>query len=78
MAIKLNTILSKYSEKLRRDQIATLKLSDIVTIKNMLRDKLYREAMGFRTSNTSYKDLEKVNPDDIVKIIDQIKLKLGH
>ena len=44
----------------------------------MLRDKLYREEMGFRTSNTSYKDLEKVNPDDIVKIIDQIKLKLGH
>ncbi len=77
LAIKLNAVISKYNEKLHRDQMSQLRLSDIVTVKNMLRDKLLRETQGFRTSNSDYKDLEKINPDDIVKVINQIKLKLG-
>jgi hypothetical protein len=77
LAINLNAVISKYNEKLHRDQISQLRLADIVTVKNMLRDKLLRETQGFRTSNSDYKDLEKVNPEDIVKVINQIKLKLN-
>ena len=78
IAIKLNTVLSRYSEKLYRDQMSQLKLSDVVTIKAMLRDKLTREVKGFRTHNSQYRDLEKINPNDIEKVINQIKLKLGN
>lgn len=77
LAVKLNAVISKYNEKLHKDQMSQLRLSDIVTVKTMLRDKLLRETQGFRTSNSDYKDLEKINPDDIVKVINQIKLKLG-
>ena len=44
----------------------------------MLRDKLFREVQGFRTSNSDYKDLEKINTQDIEKVINQIKLKIGN
>jgi hypothetical protein len=77
IAIKLNNVLTRYTEKLHRDQLSQLKLSDVVTVKTMLRDKLFREAQGFRTNNSDYKDLEKISPEDIIKVINQIKLKIG-
>jgi hypothetical protein len=43
----------------------------------MLRDKLMREIQGLRTSNADYKDLDKINPADVEKVINQIKSKLA-
>jgi hypothetical protein len=43
----------------------------------MLRDKLHREIQGFRSTPSDYKELEKINPEDVEKVINQIKLKLN-
>ena len=56
--------------------MSELKLADIVTIKAMLRDKLHREIQGFRSTPSDYKELDKLNPEDVQKVINQIKLKL--
>ena len=42
----------------------------------MLRDKLHREIQGFRSTPSDYKELEKLNPNDVEKVINQIKLKI--
>ena len=70
-------VLSHYTEKLHKDQLSELKLADIVTVKAMLRDKLHREIQGFRSTPSDYKELEKINPEDVEKVINQIKLKLN-
>jgi len=62
---------------MNKDQKAKLKLSDTITVKKILSDKLHRELQGFRTNPNQYKELESVNPKDIVRIIREIKLKLG-
>ncbi len=55
----------------------TLKLSDSIEIKKILVDKIQREMQGFRTSPSEYKELDQVNPEDIYRIINNIKAKLG-
>jgi len=77
VAMKMNKVLGHYETKLRKDQLSKLKLADEVTVKNILRDKLHRELQGFRTSPGEYKELEMVNPADIAKVIQNIKLKVG-
>ena len=68
--------MTNYTEKLHKDQLSELKLADIVTVKAMLRDKLHREIQVFRSNPSDYKELEKLNPEDVQKVINQIKLKL--
>lgn len=69
--------MAQYETKMRKDELSKLKLSDEITIKNLLRDKLQREMQGFRTSPQEFKELDIVNPDDITNIIMGIKSKLG-
>jgi len=78
VALKLQNVIANYNMKMRKDQLSKLKLADEVTIKSLLRDKLHRELQGFRTSPGEFKELEKVNPADISRIISNIKLKIGH
>ena len=54
-----------------------MKLSDIITIKNVLRNKLHNEIQGFRTAPSHYSELESVNPKDIEHIMNDIKKGLG-
>ena len=77
VSIKMNNLMAAYEIKMRKDQLSKLKLSDEITIKNLLRDKLQREMQGFRTSPQEYKELDIVNPADITNIIAGIKTKLG-
>jgi len=77
VAIKLNNLIAKYEAKMNKDLLSKLKLSDEITIKNILRDKMHREIQGFRTGKNEYKELEMVNPDDVLNVIKEIKLKLG-
>jgi hypothetical protein len=56
----------------------SLKLSDSIEIKNLLVEKLHREMQGFRTSPSEYKELDKVNPQDIMNIIQNIKKRISN
>jgi len=75
--LKLSNLNNHYTTKIRRDQLSTLKLSDVITIKNTLRTKLHREIQGFRSAPTQYAELDRVNPADIQIIMKNIKLALG-
>jgi hypothetical protein len=77
VALIMQNLLYQYESKLKLDQLSQLKLADEVTLKNLLKEKLHREIQGFRTSADEYKELEKVNPNDIAQIITQIKQKLS-
>lgn len=78
VAIKLNNLLASYETKLRKEALSKMKLSDEITLKELLRDKLHREMQGFRTSPGEYKDLDLVNPADIAKIISDVKVAINH
>ena len=41
--MKLSNLNNYYTTKIRRDQISALKLSDVITIKNALRNKIHKE-----------------------------------
>jgi len=77
VAIKLNNLIVNYEQKLTKDTLSKMKLSDEITIKNLLRDKLQREMQGFITSPGEYKELDAINPEDLQRIIGQIKQKIG-
>lgn len=62
---------------MHKDDNSSLKLTDSVEIKKILIDKLHREIQGFRTSPMEYKEIDKVNPQDIMNIIKSIRKKLG-
>lgn len=74
--MKLSNLNNYYTTKIKRDQLSALKLSDVITIKNALRTKIYKEIQGFRTSPAQYTELEKINPSDIEIIMKNIKLGL--
>lgn len=63
--------------KIRKDKLSTMKLSDVITLKNILRNKIIQEIKGFRTAPSQYSELENVNPSDIAIIMKNIKLGLG-
>jgi hypothetical protein len=77
-SIRLSNLLNLYQSRLTKDGLSKLRLSDEVTLKNLLRDKLQREMQGFRTSPGEYAELNQVNPDDITSIIHEIKMKLNN
>ena len=55
-----------------------MKLADVITIKNKLREKLLKDIQGIRTSSKKYREIKKVDPKDIKSIVNQIKQKLGY
>ncbi len=75
--MKLSNLNNYYTTKIRRDQISALKLSDVITIKNALRNKIHKEIQGFRSAPSQYSELDIVNPSDIEIIMKNIKLGLG-
>lgn len=75
--MKLSNLNNYYTTKIKRDQLSALKLSDVITIKNSLRNKIHKEIQGFRTSPSQYPELDHVNPSDLEIIMKNIKLGLG-
>ncbi len=78
VAMKMNNVLFRYESRFTKENMAKLKLADEIDIKNLLREKLHRELQGFRTSTAEYVELDKVNPDDIVNIVQQINSIVGN
>jgi len=77
VSVLLNNLLFKYENEINKQKDAKFKIADEVTLKNMLKEKLYKEIQGFRTSPSQYEELNKVKPEDINNVISQIKNKLG-
>jgi len=69
-------LLNYYNTKIKKDQLSELKLADIISIKNILREKIIKEIKGFRKFLSQYQELEKINPQDIQIIMKDIKLSL--
>jgi len=74
--LKLSNLNNYYTTKIRKNQLSEMKLSDVITIKNVLREKLHKEIQGFRSAATQYEELNRVNPQDIEIIMKNIKLHL--
>lgn len=73
LAVRMNALVSKYEKKIVELQEAKrLKLGDEIEIKNSLKAKLMKEVQGIRTNESQYKDLDKLNPDDIKRITKQV------
>ena len=63
--------------EVEKDDVA-IPLTDRVQIKNELKAKLLREVEGFRTSGTQFTSVTKLDHSDLLKIVKQIKKKLGN
>lgn len=74
--MKLSNLNNYYTTKIRKNQLSEMKLSDVITIKNVLREKLHKEIQGFRSHPNQYEELNRVNPQDIEIIMKNIKLHL--
>lgn len=72
----MNSVLAKYELKLKKSQMSKLKLSDVITIKKKLINKLLKEVQGFRTASANFKELQKVDAGDIKRIIRKVKKAL--
>ena len=75
-AVLLHNLSLKYDTEIARKN-ADLQIADEVTLKKMLKEKVYKEIQGFRTYPQEYTELDKVIPDDIKNVIVQIKQKLS-
>ena len=75
--MKLTNLNNYYTTKIKRDQLSSLKLSDVITVKNLLRNKILKEIQGLRTASSDYAELNNVNPQDIQIIMKEIKVQLG-
>lgn len=76
VAVLLHNLSLKYEAEIARQNTA-FQIADEVTLKKMLKEKLYKEIQGFRTYPSEYTELDKVIPDDINNVIVQIKQKLS-
>lgn len=66
-------MLNVYSKKITADSASELKLSEKIIIKKLLVEKLIKEIQGFREAPSTYAELEKVEPENIMFIIEKIK-----
>lgn len=77
IGLKLNALLQQYTMKIKQDQLSKIKLVDRVQIKKSLKAKLLKDLEGFRTTGTQFADVNKVDPNDLKKIVKKIKKQLG-
>ncbi len=75
--MRLSNLNNYYLTKIKRDKLSSLRLSDVITKKNLLTNKILKEIQGFRTAPADYPELENVNPHDIQKIMKIIKSQFG-
>jgi hypothetical protein len=78
MSSRLNSLLERYTLKMKKDDLKKIKLADRVEIKNELKQKLFKEIQGFRVKGDQFKEVDKVDKSDLQKIVNSIKKKLGY
>lgn len=74
---KLEKLMKKYEVKMKRDELMKIRLADRVQIRKELKEKLLKEVEGLRTLGNQYANVNKVRKSDMLKIVNQIKKKLG-
>lgn len=65
-----------YTTQIKRTKLSGLKLSDVITLKDLLRKKIHREIQGFRTASADYSALDKINPGDVKDIMNKIRQEI--
>jgi hypothetical protein len=63
---------------MKKDALKKIKLVDRVEIKKQLKSKLLKEVEGLRTNGNEFNMVSKVDPSDLLKIVKNIKKKLGN
>lgn len=74
--VKLETLLTRYTLKIKKDQMSKINLIDSAEIKNQLKDNIYREVQGLRSSGSNFNLLSKVDKHDLIKMVHDIKKEL--
>ena len=77
VALKLTNLNNYYTTQIKRTKLSGLKLSDVITVKKLLMDKIQKEIQGFRTASADYADLDKVSKNDVENIMKKIKVELN-
>jgi hypothetical protein len=74
--VKLETLLERYTLKIKKDQMSKLSLRDSAEIKKQLKDNIYREVQGLRSSGSDFNLLSKVDKHDLMRMVHDIKKEL--
>lgn len=75
--MKLTNLNNYYTTQIKRTKLSGLKLSEVISVKKLLMDKILKEIQGFRTASADYAELDKVSRKDVEKIIRDIKFELN-
>ena len=75
--MKLTNLNNYYTTQIQRTKLGGLKLSEVITLKQLLRQKISKEIQGIRTASSDYADLDKINPSDIAEAMKNINLELN-
>ena len=74
--MKLTNLNNYYTTQIKRTKLSGLKLSEVITMKTLLRNKILKEIQGFRTASADYAELDKVNKQDVELVMKKIKYEL--
>ena len=66
-----------YTTQIKRSKLSGLKLSEVITLKQLLRNKIQKEIQGIRTASDDYSELDKINAGDIADVMKNIKQELN-
>lgn len=77
VALKLTNLNNYYTTQIKRTELSGLKLSDIITLKKLIMDKILKEIQGFRTASADYADLDKLNKEDVELIMRKIRYEIN-
>jgi len=76
--LKLTNLNNYYSTQFKTTQLSGLRLSEVIGIKELLRNKILKEIQGFRTAPSDYSELDKVNKNDVEDIMRRIKHEMNN
>ena len=75
--MKLTNLNNYYTTQIKRTKLSGLKLSEVITMKELLREKIQKEIQGFRTTSADYASLDVINTKDVENIMKNIKNALN-
>jgi len=73
----LSNVLNRYTVQIKKDEAKKLKLTDRLEVKRELKNKIFREVEGFRNTGKEFTLLKKIDKKDMLRIVNQIKARLG-
>jgi len=75
---RINKLIKKYEKKALKDDVSEeLKLPDLITVKELLKEQIASAVQGVRTNPLEFQELEKANSDNIAQIYKEIQSKIG-